>query len=243
MFVWPRLMGLSISNLPSASLQVKNDNSPMEEAVLDNQTLVHQSDESATESIKQTSVEETFTTPRKTRKRNMKTVQVGLSSFKLALGVRKKRGRSRTLAVKGTSESKKRATDLERSTPLITSKAASSGSAYKHGKGKSVSVDNERIMTSNGNMLLASPIVELKERTNQNGAVLASDQQQPLKSSDLSEASQNAKRKRDNSKEEQILSQKEQVTILTRGLPETVGKFSFSQFVTFTNLVILAANC
>ena len=217
MFVWPRLMGLSISNLPSASLQVKNDNSPMEEAVLDNQTLVHQSDESATESIKQTSVEETFTTPRKTRKRNKKTVQVGLSSFKLALGVRKKRGRSRTLAVKGTSESK-RATDLERSTPLITSKAAS-GSACLHGKGKSVSVDNETIMTSNGNMLLASPILELKERTNQNGAVLASDQHQPLRSSDLSEASQNAKRKRDNSKEEQILSQKEQVTILTRGLP------------------------
>ncbi|CDY55010.1 BnaA10g29360D [Brassica napus] len=173
----------------SLKVSVKNDNSPMEEAVLDNQTLVHQSDESATESIKQTSVEETFTTPRKTRKRNKKTVQVGLSSFKLALGVRKKRGRSRTLAVKGTSD---------------------------------VSVDNETIMTSNGNMLLASPILELKERTNQNGAVLASDQHQPLRSSDLSEASQNAKRKRDNSKEEQILSQKEQVTILTRGLPETV---------------------
>ncbi|CAG7910355.1 unnamed protein product [Brassica rapa] len=216
-------------NESDTSLKVKNGNSPMEEAVLDNQTLLHQSEESATESIKQTSVDETLTTPRKTRKRNKKTVQVGLSFFKLALGVRKKkkqkRGRSSTLAVKkGTSEellSKKRATDQERSTPLITSKAAS-GSACLHGKGKSVSVDNERIRTSNGNMLLASPIVELKERTNQNGAVLASDQQQPLKSSDLSEASQNAKRKRDNSKEEQILSQKEQVTILTRGLPETV---------------------
>ncbi|CDY57464.1 BnaC09g33510D [Brassica napus] len=173
----------------SLKVSVKNDNSPMEEAVLDNQTLVHQSDESATESIKQTSAEKTLTTQRKTRKRNMKTLRVGLSSFKLALGVRKKRGRSRTLAVKGTSD---------------------------------VSVDNERTRTSNGNMLLASPIVELKERTNQNGAVLASDQQQPLRSSDLSEASQNAKRKRDNSKEEQILLQKEQVTILTRGLPETV---------------------
>ncbi|WZZ90006.1 hypothetical protein YC2023_118585 [Brassica napus] len=209
-------------NESDTSLKVKNDNSPMEEAVLDNQTLVHQSDESATESIKQTSAEKTLTTQRKTRKRNMKTLRVGLSSFKLALGVRKKRGRSRTLAVKGTSESKKRATDLERSTPLITSKAASGSACCLHGKGKSVSVDNERTRTSNGNMLLASPIVELKERTNQNGAVLASDQQQPLRSSDLSEASQNAKRKRDNSKEEQILLQKEQVTILTRGLPETV---------------------
>lgn len=205
--------------------------------------------EESTELTKPTSAEETLTAPRKTRKRNMKTVQVGLSSFKLALGVRKKKkqkkGRSRTLAVKkGTSEellSKKRATDLERSTPLITSKAAS-GSACLHGKGKSVSVDNERVRTSNGSMLLASATVELKERTNQNGAVLASDQQQPLKRSDLSEASQNAKRKRDCSKEEQILLQKEQVTILTRGLPETVGKFSFSQFVTFTNLIILAAN-
>ncbi|KAL0735036.1 hypothetical protein Bca4012_011246 [Brassica carinata] len=220
-------------NEPDTSLKVKNvsiGDSSIEEAVLDNQTLGHQLEESATstELMKPTSVEETLAKPRKTRKRNMKTVQVGLSSFKLALGVRKKkkqkRGRSSTLAVKGTSKellSKKRATDVERSTPLITSKAAS-GSACLHGKGKSVSVDNERIRTSNGNMLLASTTVELKERTSQNGAVLASDPQQPLKRSDLSEASQNAKRKRDNSKEEQILLQKEQVTILTRGLPDTV---------------------
>ncbi|KAJ0266835.1 hypothetical protein HA466_0007630 [Hirschfeldia incana] len=213
-------------NESDTSSKVKNvsiGDSPMEEAVLGNQILGHQS-----ESIKPTSVEETLTAPKKTRKRNMKTVQVGLSSFKLALGVRKKKkqrkGRSSTLAAKGTSKellSKKRATDQERSTSQITSQAAS-GSACLHGKGKSVSVDNKRLRASNGHMLLASPTVELKERTNQNGAVLASDQQQSLKSSDLSEASQNAKRKRDNSKEEQVLLQKEQLTILTRGLPETV---------------------
>ncbi|KAF8102548.1 hypothetical protein N665_0198s0248 [Sinapis alba] len=221
-------------NESDTSLKVKNvsiGNSPIEEAVVDNQTLGHQSEELATstESTKPTTVEETLTTPRKTRKRNMKTLQVGLTSFKLVLGVHKKkkhkRGRSSTLAVKkGTSAellSKKRATDQERSTPLITSKVAS-GSACLHGKGKSVSVHNERIRSSSGNMLLGSPNGELKERVNQNGAVLASDQEQPLKNSDLSEASQNAKRKRSVSKEEQVLLQKEQVTILTRGLPETV---------------------
>ncbi|CAH8358701.1 unnamed protein product [Eruca vesicaria subsp. sativa] len=220
----------SASNLNEAdtSLKVKSvsvGDSAMEVAALDNQTLGHQPEESATstESIKPTSVVETLTTPRKTRKGKMKTLQVGLTSFKLTLGVckkkKQKRRRSSTLAVKGTSEevlSKKRASDQDRSTPLVTGKVTT-GSVCLHGKGKSVSVQNERIRSSNGNMLLGSPNGVLKERTNQNGAVLASDQQQPLKSSDLSEANQNAKRKR-----EQALLQKEQVTILTRGLPETV---------------------
>ncbi|KAF8093823.1 hypothetical protein N665_0377s0033 [Sinapis alba] len=154
------------------------------------------------ESIKPTSEEETLTTPRKTRKGKTKTLQVELRLFKMALGVRKKkkqkRGRSSTLAGKVISEellSKERATDQERSTSQITSEVAF-GSACLHGK--------ERI------------------RTNQNVDAHASDQQQSLRSSDLSEASQNAKRKRESSKDEQPVLQKDQLTILTRGLPETV---------------------
>ncbi|ESQ42596.1 hypothetical protein EUTSA_v10012558mg [Eutrema salsugineum] len=223
----------SVNNLDehANSLKVKNvsiGNSPIE-AVLVNQTLGQHSEEltTLTESIKATSDEERLTTPRKTRKRNMKTMQVGLTFFKLSLGVLKKKkqrkGRSSTVAVNIISEellSKKRAIDQEHCTSQIIGEVAS-GSACLHLKNNSVSVHNKR-RSSNGNMLLGSPTGELKERTNQNGAVLASDQQHPLRSSDMSEASQNAKRKRESSKEEQILLQKEHVTILTRGLPETV---------------------
>ena len=160
----------------------------------------------------------------------MKTLKVGFKSFKLTLGVRKKKKQKkrRPSAVKVDSEvlSSKRATDQERSTPQITSDVASSGSGCLHGKDNSVNLHDEKIRSRNGNMLLGSPAVELKERSNQNGAVLASDQEQTLKRFDMSEASQNAKRKRESAKEEQNSSQKEQVTILTRGLPETVGKLS-----------------
>ncbi|CAN6812506.1 unnamed protein product [Brassica oleracea] len=167
--------------------------------------------------------EETLTTPRKTRKGKTKTLQVGLKLFKLALGVRKKmkQKRGRSSAVKVVSEelrSKKRATDQERSTSQITSEVAS-GSACLPGKNNTVSVQNE---SSNGNTLLGSATKELKERANENSAVLASDQQQPVRSSDLSEASQIAKRKGESSKDEQIVLQKDEPTILTRGLPETV---------------------
>ncbi|CAH8366225.1 unnamed protein product [Eruca vesicaria subsp. sativa] len=138
------------------------------------------------ESVKASCDEGTLSTPRKTRKGNMKTLQVvGLKSFKLTLlGVRKKKKQK-----KGRS-----------STTL----------AVKLKKDK-------RVNHRNGNMLQlgSPPAVELKERrSNQNGAILASDQQQPLRSS---EGSQNAKRKRGElSKEEQV------TTILTRGLPETM---------------------
>lgn len=227
------------SNLHFASgLQVKNVSigySSIQEAVLINPTLGHRSEESdtLTESIKATSNAETLTQPRKTRKRNMKNLPVGLNFFKRTLGVLKKkkqkRGRSGTLAVSIISKellSKKSSTDEAHSTSQIT-REGTSGSGCLHGKDNSVSVHNKRRRSSsNGNMLLGSQTGELKERTNQNGAVLASDQQQPLTNSDLSEASQNAKRKRESSKEEQISSQKEQETILTRGLPETVGKYS-----------------
>ncbi|CAH2069578.1 unnamed protein product [Thlaspi arvense] len=224
-----------VNNLdePSNSLKVKNVSigiSSIEAALVD-QTLGHHSEESDTliESIKATSNEETLTQSRKTRKRKMKILPVGLKFFKLTLGVRKKkkqkRGRSGTVAVNTISEeplSMKRATDQEHhSTSQITSEV-NSGAACLNGKDNSVSIHNKRMSSSNGNMLLGSRTRELKERTNQNGAVLASDQQQPLRSSDLPEASQNAKRKRD----EQILLEKEQVTILTRGLPEiVVGKW------------------
>ncbi|WZY75593.1 hypothetical protein YC2023_021977 [Brassica napus] len=202
--------------------------SPIKEAVDVNQTLGHQLEESATsiKSVKASSDEGTLTTPRKTRKGSMKTLKVGFKSFKLTLGVRKKKKQKkrRPSAVKVDSEvlSSKRATDQERSTPQITSDVASSGSGCLHGKDNSVNLHDEKIRSRNGNMLLGSPAVELKERSNQNGAVLASDQEQTWKSSDMSEASQNAKRKRESAKEEQNSSQKEQVTILTRGLPETV---------------------
>ncbi|CAA7049730.1 unnamed protein product [Microthlaspi erraticum] len=207
----------SVDNLdePANSLEAKNvsiGHSSIQEAVVVNQTLGHHSEESdtLTESIKATSDEETLTPPRKTRKRNMKKLSVGLNYFKRTLGVLKKkkqkRGRSGTSAVKIISE--------ELSTSQITREVAS-GSGCSHGKDSSKRIRS----SSNGNML-PSQTGELKERTNQNGAVLASDQQQP--SSDLSEASQNAKRKRESSKEEQISSQEEQETILTRGLPETV---------------------
>ncbi|BAB08869.1 unnamed protein product [Arabidopsis thaliana] len=61
-----------------------------------------------------------------------------------------------------------------------------------------------------------SLIAPSKMISSSDGAV-TSDQQQPVGSSDLSEASQNAKRKR-----ESVLLQKEAVNILTRGVPETV---------------------
>ncbi|KAL0729244.1 hypothetical protein Bca4012_025337 [Brassica carinata] len=215
----------SVNNLNEAanSSKVKNvstGNSHIEEAVLVNHTLGHQLEGSATstESVKASSDEGTLTIPRKTRKGNMKTLQVGLKSFKLALGVRKKKkkkkGRSSNSGVKVISDellSNKRATDQERNTSQITS---ASGSTCLNGKDNSVNVHNEKIWSRNGNMLLGSPKGELKERTNQNGAVLASGQQKTLKSSDMSEASQKAKRKRESSKD--------QVAILTRGLPETV---------------------
>ncbi|CAN7006079.1 unnamed protein product [Brassica rapa subsp. trilocularis] len=167
--------------------------------------------------------EQTLNTARKTRKGKTKTQQVGLKLFKLALGVRKKmkQKRGRSSAVKVIPEelrSKKGATDQERSTSEITSEVASG----LPGKDNIVSVHNERNMNSNGNMLLGSATGDLKERANQNGAVLASDQQPPLRSSDLSKASQIAKRKRESSKDEQIVLQKDEPTILTRGLPETV---------------------
>lgn len=215
-------------------LQVKNvsiGNSPIEEAGLIYQTLGQHLEEPATsiESIKSTSNREILTTPRKTRKHNMKSLQVGVKFFKLTLGLRKtkkqKRGRSSsTSAVKIISEellSKKRATDQEHSTSQITSEVAS-GSACTHVKDNRVSVHSKSIRSSNGNMSFGSPTRELKERTNQNGSILASDQQQPLGSYDFSEASQNAKRKRESS----ISLQKESMNILTRGVPETVGKFS-----------------
>ncbi|KAJ0246027.1 Ubiquitin carboxyl-terminal hydrolase 23 [Hirschfeldia incana] len=214
-----------VNNLNQAanSLKVNVGNSPIEEAVRVNQTLGHHLKESATsvESMKASSDEGTRTTPRKTRKGNMKALQVGLKSFKLALGVRKKKkqkkGRSSALAVKVISEklpSKKRATGKERK--------SASGSACLNGKENRVIVHDEKTMSRNGNMLRGSPTGELKERTNQNGAVLASVQEQTSKSSDMSEANQNAKRKRESSKKEQNMIQKEQTTILTRGLPETV---------------------
>ncbi|KAG5403682.1 hypothetical protein IGI04_009801 [Brassica rapa subsp. trilocularis] len=167
--------------------------------------------------------EQTLNTARKTRKGKTKTQQVGLKLFKLALGVRKKmkQKRGRSSAVKVIPEelrSKKGATDQERSTSEITSEVASG----LPGKDNIVSVHNERNMNSNGNMLLGSATGDHQERANQNGAVLASDQQPPLRSSDLSKASQIAKRKRESSKDEQIVLQKDEPTILTRGLPETV---------------------
>lgn len=207
----------------SLALQVKNvsiGNSLIEEAVLVNQTLGHHVEVSATSivSVKARSDEGTLTTPRKTRKGSMKTLQVGgLKSFKLSLGVRKKKkqkkGRSSSLAVKAISEKlppKKRATDKERKTSQISTSA--SGSACLNGK------DNRVIV---------------KERSNQNSAVLTSDQQQTLKSSDMSEASQNAKRKRELSKKQD----EEEATVLTRGLPETFGKFSvFSTYNCYNEL-------
>ncbi|KAG2310832.1 hypothetical protein Bca52824_022389 [Brassica carinata] len=194
----------SVNNLNEAanSSKVKNvstGNSHIEEAVLVNHTLGHQLEGSATstESVKASSDEGTLTIPRKTRKGNMKTLQVGLKSFKLALGVRKKKkkkkGRSSNSGVKVISDellSNKRATDQERNTSQITS---ASGSTCLNGKDNSVNVHNEKIWSRNGNMLLGSPKGELKERTNQNGAVLASGQQKTLKSSDMSEASQKPK--------------------------------------------------
>ncbi|CAF2137235.1 BnaA02g07970D [Brassica napus] len=170
--------------------------SPSKEAVDVNQTLGHQLEESATsiKSVKASSDEGTLTTPRKTRKGSMKTLKVGFKSFKLTLGVRKKK------------KQKKRRSSAQ----------------DQLAKDNSVRVHDEKIRSRNGNMLLGSPAVELKERSNQNGAVLASDQEQTWKSSDMSEASQNAKRKRESAKEEQNSLQKEQVTILTRGLAETV---------------------
>ncbi|KAL1217538.1 Ubiquitin carboxyl-terminal hydrolase 23 [Cardamine amara subsp. amara] len=222
----------SVNNLskPANSLKVKNvsiGNSPIEESGLIDQTLGQHPEESATsvKSIKSTSAREILTTPIKTRKHNTKSLQVGLKFFKLSLGLRKnkkqKRGRSSsTVAVKIISEellSKKRATDQEHSTSQITSEVVS-GSTCTHGKDNSVSVHSKSTRSSNGNMLFGSPTGELKERTNQNGSVLASNQQQPSGSSDLSEASQNAKRKRESS----VSLQKESMDILTRGVPETV---------------------
>ncbi|CAF1892453.1 hypothetical protein Bca4012_048664 [Brassica carinata] len=208
------------NNLKEAanSLKVRDvsvGNSPIEEAVHVNQTLGRQLEGSATsiESVKASSDEGTLTTPRKTRKGSMKTLKVGFKSFKLTLGVRKK---------KKQKKRRSSATDQERSTSQITSEVASSGSGCLYGKDNCVNLHDEKIRSRNGNVLLGSPAVELKERSNQNGAVLASDQEQTLKSSDMSEASQNAKRKRESAKEEQNSLQKEQVTILTRGLPETV---------------------
>ncbi|CAE6246580.1 unnamed protein product [Arabidopsis arenosa] len=198
----------SVNNLnePAKSLKVKNvsiGNSPIEEAVLIDQTMGHHPEELATsiEPLKSTSERETLTTPRKTRKRKMKTLKVEFKFFKLALGLRKKKIQKRerlssSLAVKIISEellSKKSATDQEHSTSQIINEVAS-GSACLHGKDTSVSAHSD-----------------------QNGAV-ASDQQLPAGSSDLSEASQIAKRKRESS----ILLQKEAVNILTRGVPETV---------------------
>ncbi|XP_010443509.1 PREDICTED: ubiquitin carboxyl-terminal hydrolase 23 [Camelina sativa] len=186
----------SVHNLIESanSLKVKDvsiGKSPIEAAVLIDQTKGQRPEELATsiELIKSTSVSETLTTPRKSRKRNMKSLQVGLKFFNKALGLRKtkklKKGRLSSTAVKMISEellSKKSAADNDQSTST----------------------------SSNGNMLV--------------GAVLASDQQQPLGSSDLS------KRKRESS----ILLQKEAVSILTRGVPETVvakwdEEFSASQ--------------
>ncbi|KAF8047383.1 hypothetical protein N665_3069s0004 [Sinapis alba] len=175
------------------------------EAVHVNQTLGHQLEESATsiESVKASSDKGTLSAPRKNRKGNMKTLQVGLKSFKLSLGVRKKKkhkkGRSSTLAVKVISEellSKKRARDQKHNTLQIT-KAVTSGSACLNEKDNRVNLHDEKIRSRNENFSLGSLNGELKERTNQNGAVLASDQQQTLKSSEMSEASQNAKRKRE----------------------------------------------
>ncbi|KAG2333289.1 hypothetical protein Bca52824_004469 [Brassica carinata] len=157
--------------------------------------------------------EETLTTPRKTRKAGSWRTQKEETE----------KGRSSTLAGKVISEellSKKRATDQERSTSQITSEIAS-GSSCLPGKDNTVSVHNERKLNCNGNMLFGSATGDL-ERANQNGAVLASDQQPPLRSSGVSEASQIAKRKRESSKDDQIVLQKDELTILTRGLPETV---------------------
>ncbi|KFK40800.1 hypothetical protein AALP_AA2G042900 [Arabis alpina] len=149
------------------------------------QTSGHQLKESATstESVKAISDGETVTTSRKIRKHNAKTLQVGLKFFKLTVSVRKKK-------------KQKRASGQE---SHIANEVAS-GSACLPGKDNSASVDTKRISSSDGNMLLGSPL-----------------------SSDLLVASQNAKRKREeSSKEEQIRLQKESETILTRGLPETV---------------------
>ncbi|VVB16387.1 unnamed protein product [Arabis nemorensis] len=58
-----------------------------------------------------------------------------------------------------------------------------SGSACLHVEDdNSVSVHCKSIASSNGSMLLGSPTGELKERTNRNGAILASDQEPPLRS-------------------------------------------------------------
>ncbi|CAN8253132.1 unnamed protein product [Cochlearia groenlandica] len=209
-------------NEPANSLKVMVNNilsatAPIQEHVLGNQTLGQHSEETATsiESLKPTSHGVALSIPRKTRKRKMKTPRMGLTFFKLSVGVHKKKkqisGKSSTLAFKINAEellSKSIATDQEHCTSKISSKVAS-GSTCLHGKDDSVSVH------TNGDILV-------KERTNKNGAVLEVDQQQPLRSSDMPEASQNGKRKREALKEEQISIQKKDVAILTRGLPETV---------------------
>ncbi|CAN8248417.1 unnamed protein product [Cochlearia groenlandica] len=223
----------SVNNLNENpnQLMVKNvlvGNSPDEEAVRIDHTLGQHLEEStaSVKSTKAVSDRETLATPRKARKRNKKTRQAGLKIFKLSLGLRKnkkqKRDRRSALAVKSISEelpSKKRAVDQDHSTSKITSKVAP---ARFDKKDNIVGVHSKKIDNIDRNILLSSPTIELKERTNQNGAVLASDQQQPLENSSLSDTSQDSKRKRDSSKEEQILLQKEAINILTRGLPETV---------------------
>lgn len=200
------LMKLSVSNSQVTTAIQVTSVSVGDSSIV--QTLGHHSKESATstESIKATSDEETLPTSRKIRKHNMKTMQVGLKFFKLTLSLRKKkkqkRGISSALAVPEVL-SKESGTAQEHSTPQKASEVAS-GSACLHREDGSASVNSKRISSSNGNLLPGSP----------------------LRSSDLLVVSQNAKRKRESSKEEQIKLQKESETILTLGLPETVGKFS-----------------
>ncbi|CAH8386430.1 unnamed protein product [Eruca vesicaria subsp. sativa] len=89
----------------------------------------------------------------------------------------------------------------------------------KQKKGRSSALAVEGISEE---LLSKERATDQERSTSQITSEVASDQQQPLRSSDLSQASQIAKRKRETSKDKQIALKKDEPTILTRGLPETV---------------------
>ncbi|XP_010545453.1 PREDICTED: ubiquitin carboxyl-terminal hydrolase 23-like [Tarenaya hassleriana] len=206
-------------------------NSLTKKAVLNHQKLVTQRADEAvipcdmsTESVKiSISDSVTLVTPRKVHKPHKRNMSMGLKFFKLALGLRKKgkhkKGKLRASAVKSKPEeqllSRQNAADQEPSTSQATSRV-SSGSTHLLEKDNSVRAQDTRI---------DGVVGELKDRTNQNGSVLASEKR-PVGHSDVSEVSQQAKRKRASSKDEQVKYEKAALSILTRGLPETtVGKW------------------
>ncbi|XP_010536980.1 PREDICTED: ubiquitin carboxyl-terminal hydrolase 23 [Tarenaya hassleriana] len=210
-------------------------NSLNKKAALNDQNLAQRSNETAipcdmsTESVKiSTSDRVNIVTSRKIHKPHMKNMSMGLKLFKLALGLCKKkkhkRRKLRASAVKNIAEellSQQRAADQGPSTSQAAS-TVSSGSTCFLEKDNSISVQDTSKSDATGDLLMDNAIGELKDRINQNGSVLASERQ-AIGNSVVSEASQRAKRKRDSSKDgQEVKSEKAALSILTRGLPETV---------------------